>query len=241
MHKLQEGSIAVLSAMQDARLKQLSSDLRSDLNSSCLTQLKELVSDLVQQLRDSMARQAPTHRQTQPSLALMLEPPASPLLNTADLLASSSSQEPSRRPTRQDVHKATPHDPSPTMPGVSMHREDEEARSPRPSRAQSVLTEIEAEFGLAGSRVSSVIAEEEAAATHMAESVAESVSDFQYSMDFQSSIHRSPLSGFRSPASGESTVGHLLCLSQPAEFIHVSAWSASVYWLLNDLQSIPNK
>lgn len=184
--------------MQDARLKQLSTDLRSDLNSSCLTQLKELVSDLVQQLNDSMARQAQTYRQTQPTLALTLGHEASPSLETADL-----PKEPAGRPKQHHAHEAAPLDP---IHGHPRHFGHEEAFFSRHSRAQSVLTECEADPGLAESRVSSVIAEEEVAASHMAESVAESVSDFQYSMDFESSIHRSPLSVFRSPAAGESTI-----------------------------------
>ena len=79
----------------------------------------------------------------------------------------------------------------------------EEAPASRSSRAQSVITESEIELELAESRASSVTIEQEVAATHMAESVAESVSDFKYSMDFEGSVHRSPMSGLRSLIHGE--------------------------------------
>ena len=161
-----------------------------------------------------MTTPAHTNRQTQPTLAVTLGHDASPLLETADLLSSSSPlEEPSRRPRQQHAHKAAPLGPT---HGYPRQPEAEEVRSSRHSRAQSVLTESEAELSLTESRVSSVIAEEEVAGTHMAESVAESVSDFQYSMDFESSIHRSPLSGFRSPAAGGPTLG---CYLNPDSFV----------------------
>lgn len=206
--------------LQDARLKQLSTDLRSDLNSSCLTQLKELVSDLVQQLKDSMARQAQPHRQTHPTLALTLGCDASPSVGPTDLLSLSLPEELSRRPKQHHAHEAAPLDPT---HGDPRHFGHEEVLSSRQSCAQSVLTDSETELGLAESQASSVIAEEEVAATHMAESVAESVSDFQYSMDFESSIHRSPLSGFRSPAAGESTVGCYPKLELQKNWLHHQA------------------
>ena len=208
--------------MQDARLKQLSSDLRSDLNSSSLTQLKEMVSELVQQLRDSMTQQAHTHRQTQPSLALTLGPQPLPLLETAHPLPSS----PEELPTGivlQSGQGVAPPDPKSEKPGGSRQCEDEEALSFSMSRGQSVLTESEIELDLAESRASSVMVEEEVSATHMAESVAESVSDFQYSMDFESSIHKSPLSGLRSPVQSESAVSTPLIVTASCKcvFMHV--------------------
>lgn len=186
--------------MQDARLKQLSTDLRSDLNSGSLTQLKEMVSDLVQQLQDSMVKQAYTHRQTQPSLAATQPREPLLLLEPADLPSSLLIEEPSARPLWQDGEGITPPDPTGSALAPCGQYKDQESASSR----RSVLTESEIELDLAESQASSVMIEEEVAATHMAESVAESVSDFQYSMDFEGSVHRSPLSGFRSPMHGES-------------------------------------
>ena len=188
--------------MQHARLKQLSTDLRSDLNSGSLTQLKEMVSDLVQQLRDSMAKQAhlprqPSHAPTRPHEPLLL-------LEPADLPSSSSPQQPSARPLRQEGQGVSP--PDPMGEASRWQYKDEEISASRRSHAQSVVSENEIELDLAESRASSVIIEEEVAAMHMAESVAGYVSDFQYSLDFEGSVHRSPLSGFRSTIHGES--GH---------------------------------
>ena len=183
--------------MQDARLKQLSADLRSNLDLGSLKELKEMVSHLVQQLRDSVVKQAHTQRQTQPSFAstqprepqLLLEPADLPVLSAGSLC--------------QEGRGITPPDPPGTAPAPHGQYKDAEVSSSRRSRAQSVLSESEIELDLAESQASSVMIEEEVAAMHMAESVAESVSDFQYSMDFEGSIHRSPLSGFRSPIHGK--------------------------------------
>ena len=187
--------------MQDARLKQLSTDLRSDLNTNSLTHLMEMVSDLVQQLRDSMAKQAHPQRQTQPSYASARPPGPLLLLEPPDLPSSSLPEEASARPLCQGV---TPPDPTGRAPAPCRQYEDEEVSTSRRSHAQRVLSESEIELDLEQSHASSNIIEEEVATIHMAESVAESVSDLQYSMDFEGSVHRSPLSGFRSPMLGES-------------------------------------
>ena len=149
-----------------------------------------------------MAKQPNSHRQTQPSHAPTRPHEPLLLLDPADLPSCSLPQEPSARPLCQEGQGVTP--PEPTGRASRWQYKDEEISSSGHSHAQSAVSESEIELDLAESRASSVIIEEEVAAMHMAESVAESVSDFQYSLDFEGSVHRSPLSGFRSPIHGES-------------------------------------
>ena len=168
-----------------------------------------------------MAKQAhlprqPSHAPTRPHEPLLL-------LEPADLPSSSSPQQPSARPLRQEGQGVSP--PDPMGEASRWQYKDEEISASRRSHAQSVVSENEIELDLAESRASSVIIEEEVAAMHMAESVAGSVSDFQYSLDFEGSVHRSPLSGFRSPIHGES--GHPPPPPTPAR-VHLNPLPARV-------------
>ena len=195
-------------AVQEARLHQLTLDLRSDLNSSSLSELKEMVSDFMQQMKDSMARQAQTQGHTDPRPILGLQQETLTLSDILVLQPASSPQDQSIRHLHpHGRHRLGPVDPKEgRRTGLisSKQQEAEEVQSGQYSRAHSVLTESEIELDLSTSQAGSEIKEEQqAAAGHSAESVAESVSDVRYSMDFESSIHRSPLSGFRSPVFGE--------------------------------------
>ena len=202
-------------AVQEARLQQLSMDLRSDLNSCSLTQLKDMVSDFMQQLKDSMARQALMQRQTQGQTGHSMAPGLQPEpLPNLDAETTHSSSHPQRFSTKQlqlhSMQGVSPLHPSTEGSPRSRQEQAENMQLHTHSRTGSVMTESEIELDLAESQASSEIEEEAAAsgAHHAAtvESVAESVSDYQYSMDFESSIHRSPLSGFRSPTPGKPTV-----------------------------------
>ena len=249
--------------MQEARLQQLSMDLKSDLNASSLTQLKELVSDFMQQLKDSMARQTQTQTrsqtlidtpaqlqvqaqtqaqkqaQTQPSLAVTLQPEPLSLLDTTGLPSSSSPQAEdtyNRRLHSQSGQGDPPDQLSRRRPASSpLQGSDNEMPSYQQSRAQSVIAESEIELDLPESQASSVIEEEVGmAAADAAESVAESVSDFQYSMEFDSSIHRSPLSAFRSPTSGELAEDDFTNMTKHERDVHICMHCLSVCPSINN-------
>ena len=189
--------------MQESRLQQLSADLKSELSAGSLTQLKAMVADFMQQLRDSMLRQSQSH----PNAALPLEFATESLPQVGHLGYHQSSIQAAPQEQLQADAKET-HEHLSRSRALSDQIEAclsvDMAQSQQQSVAQSVLTEDEIELALPESRASSGIEEEEGlAASRAAESVAESVSDFQYSVDFEGSIHRSPVSGFRSPAPGE--------------------------------------
>ena len=168
----------------------------------------------MQQLKDSMAQQAQTQGQTDSKPTLKLQQETPNLSDTAAPHCSSS-------PQAQSIGHMHPQDRHGVGPVnfkegkrtglISFAGEEaEEVQSGQQSHAHSILTESEIERDQPKSQAGSEVEEEEgAAAAHTAESVVESVSDFQYSMDFESSIHRSPPSGFRSPIFGESPINLL--------------------------------
>ena len=213
--------------MQESKLRQLSVDLKSELTSGSLTEFKQMVSDFMQELKDSMSRQTqmpvqmvhptpgssntspPRHSSSPTPLGLPAQPipqlalsdltqsphtaegPASHML---PVLGSSKTYAPSNSVIGEDGFKQdalsniTPQTDSMHIGESTLSEDDIELNLPE-SQATSV---IEEEFGLAGSRA--------------AESVAESVSDFQYSMTFEGSAQRSPASVYRSPAPGDSAI-----------------------------------
>ena len=193
------GSSGGICSVQEARLQQLSMDLRSELSSGSLSQLKGMISDFMQQLKDSVSRQG----QIQPDTAVSLGSPE-PLPQMGNLAAGASSSStqavlpgPQARQhhVSQKTRRGAVQEESALLQGA--------AQSQQQTAAQSVTTEDEIELDLPESPASSVIEEEAGPASRAAESVAESVSDFQYSMDFEGSMHRSPMSGFRSPVPGQ--------------------------------------
>ncbi len=191
--------------MQEARLQQLSVDLRSEVSSGSLTELKDMISNFMQELKDSMLRQS----QTQPSVAFSLGSQTEPLSQLGAVANDESPAEVAPVRQRRD-HSNNEHD------SVSRRRSrpaPEEARlssnlvhSQNRSLDQSVITEDDIELDLPESHASSIPEEGGLAASPNAVSVAESVSDLQYSMDFEGSIYRSPMSGFQSPAPGDQHI-----------------------------------
>ena len=187
-------------SVQEARLQQLSMDLRSELSSGSLSQLKGMISDLMQQLKDSVSRQGQIQLVADVSLGSHPEP-LPQMGNLAARSSSSSTQAVLAGPQAQRYHvskerrRGAVQEESALLQGA--------AQSQQQMAAQSVATEDEIELDLPESRASSVIEEEAGLASRAAESVAESVSDFQYSMDFEGSMLRSPISGFRSPVPGQ--------------------------------------
>ena len=175
-------------------------DLRSELSSGSLSQLTGMISDFMQQLKDSVSRQGQIHAAADVSLGF--HPESLPQMgNLAAWASSSSTQAVLAAPQAQQYHiskerrRGAVQEESVLLQGA--------AQSQQQTAAQSVTTEDEIELDLPESRACSVIEEEAGLASGAAESVAESVSDFQYSMDFEGSIHRSPTSGFRSPVPGQ--------------------------------------
>ncbi len=175
-------------------------DLRSELSSGSLSQVKGMISDFMQQLKDSVSRQG----QTQSAADVSLGSHPEPLPQMGNLVArasSSSTQAVLSAPQVQAYHvskerrRGAVQEESALLQGA--------AHSQQQTAAQNVTTEDEIELDLPESRASSVIEEEAGLASRAAESVAESVSDFRYSTDFEGSIHRSPTSGFRSPVPGQ--------------------------------------
>ena len=153
----------------------------------------------MQQLTDSMSRQSLTH------------PTASPLGSYPEQLGNMTVHHASPSahlaPHRQLESHAGEHHVSIDKP---REQAQAEARAPvdtaslqQQSLAQSMISEDEIELDLPESRASSVIEEEAGLASRAAESVAESVSEFQYSMDFEGSVYKSPMSGIRSPMPGQ--------------------------------------
>ena len=189
--------------MQEARLQQLNTDLRSELSSGSLAQLKEMISDFMQQLTDSMSRQGLTH----PSAAYPLRSYPEQL---GDLTVDHASSSAHSAPHHQLEFHAGKHHVSIDKP---REQAQAEARAPvdtaslqQQSLAQSMISEDEIELDLPESRASSVIEEEAGLASRAAESVAESVSEFQYSMDFEGSVYKSPMSGIKSPMPGQQYI-----------------------------------
>lgn len=186
--------------MQEARLQQLNTDLRSELSSGSLAQLKEMISDFMQQLTDSMSRQGLTH----PSAGYPLGSYPEQL---GDLTVPHASSSVHSAPHHQRESHAGQHHvitdntrrQAQAGASVSVHT----ARLQQQSLAQSMISEDEIELDLPESRASSVIEEEAGLASRDAESVAESVSEFQYSMDFEGSVYKSPMSGVKSPTPGQ--------------------------------------
>jgi len=175
-------------------------DLRSELSSGSLSQLKGMISDFMQQLKDSVSRQGQIQLVADVSLGSHPEP-LPQMGNLAARSSSSSTQAVLAGPQAQRYHvskerrRGAVQEESALLQGA--------AQSQQQMAAQSVATEDEIELDLPESRASSVIEEEAGLASRAAESVAESVSDFQYSMDFEGSMLRSPISGFRSPVPGQ--------------------------------------
>lgn len=175
-------------------------DLRSELSSGSLSQLKGMVSDFMQQLKDSVSRQGQI--QSDADVSLGSHPESLPQMgNLAAWASSSSTQAVLVGPQAQQYYvnkerrRRAVQEESALLQGAS--------QSEQQTAAQSITTEDEIGLDLPESRASSVIKEEAGLASRAAESVAESVSDFQYSMDFEGSVHRSPMSGFRSPVPGQ--------------------------------------
>ncbi len=186
--------------VQEARLQQLSMNLRSELSSGSLSQLKGMISDFMQQLKDSLLRQG--HIQSAADVSLGSHPEPLPQMgNLAARASSLSTRAVLAGPHAQHYHvnkerkRGAVQEESALLQGA--------AQSQQQTAGQSVTTEDEIELDLPESRASSVIEEEAGLASRAAESVAESVSDFQYSMDFEGSMHRSTMSGFRSPVPGQ--------------------------------------
>jgi hypothetical protein len=174
-------------------------DLRSELSSGSLSQLKGMISDFMQQLKDSVSRQGQIQSADEVSFGSL-----EPLPQMGNLAARASSSpthavltgsQAQQYHVSKDRRRGAVQEESALLQGA--------AQSQQQTAAQSVTTEDEIELDLPESRASSVIEEEAGLASRAAESVAESVSDFQYSMDFEGSMLRSPISGFRSPVPGQ--------------------------------------
>lgn len=174
-------------------------DLRSELSSGSLSQLKGMISDFMQQLKDSVSRQGQIQSADEATFGSL-----EPLPQMGNLAARASSSpthavltgsQAQQYHVSKDRRRGAVQEESALLQGA--------AQSQQQTAAQSVTTEDEIELDLPESRASSVIEEEEGLASKAAESVAESVSDFQYSMDFEGSVHRSPMWGFRSPVPGQ--------------------------------------
>ena len=174
-------------------------DLRSELSSGSLSQLKGMISDFMQQLKDSVSRQGQIQSADEATFNSL-----EPLPQMGNLAAQASSSpthavltgsQAQQYHVSKDRRRGAVQEESALLQGA--------AQSQQQTAAQSVTTEDEIELDLPESPASSVIEEEAGPASRAAESVAESVSDFQYSMDFEGSMHRSPMSGFRSPVPGQ--------------------------------------
>ncbi len=175
-------------------------DLRSELSSGSLSQLKGMISDFMQQLKDSVSRQGQvrsaahvplgSHSQVLPQMG-----------NLAAQASSSSTQAVLAGPQAQQYHVSKERRRGAVQEELALLQGAVQPQ--QQTAAQSVTTEGEIELDLPESRASSVVEEEAGPASRAAESVAESVSDFQYSMDFEGSVHRSPMSGLESPVPGQ--------------------------------------
>ena len=226
-------------AEQEAKLHQLSIDLKSELTSGSLAQLKHMVSEFMQQLRDSTSRQSHTDALGSGSpLGLPAQPTAHHTLSanhglglspeSALQLAASGQPQlgllagpiaPHTAPTGLHSAKSSTFAPHPSssrelQPDSSITnataQQLDSSNSIQPQSehayaAESVLTEDDIELDLPQTEADSTIEEEAGlAGSAAAESVAESVSDIQYSMYFEDSAQRSPISAYRSAAPGDS-------------------------------------
>ena len=193
-------------AGQEAKLQQLSIDLKSELTSGSLTELKQMVSDFMQQLKDSMSRQAqmplqvlhptlgspsaslPNHSSSPNPVGLPAHP--IPQFAPSEFPVSTHAAEGavSQMPPKPDLSNThVPTDSIIRPSGQTSGGQEQNAvsnitpHSDSMQKAASVLlSEDEIELDLPESQATSVIEEEFGlAGSGAAESVAESVSDFQ--------------------------------------------------------------